>query len=154
MQSLTVSKRSSGVWPYIQIARVDHWFKNVFMMLGVLVALFSAPGLMTWTSAVSVGLGFIATCLVASSNYVINEVLDGPRDRLHPEKRHRPVPSGLVRPAIAYLEWIGLGLLGGLLAWQVNGPFTMAAGVLVGDGRAVQRAPGADQGMAISGRVV
>ena len=39
----------------------------------------------------------LATCLVASSNYVLNELLDGPHDRLHPEKQHRPVPSGAGR---------------------------------------------------------
>jgi hypothetical protein len=27
----------------VQIARVDHWFKNAFMMLGTLLALFYQP---------------------------------------------------------------------------------------------------------------
>ena len=57
----------------------------------------------------------LATCLVASSNYMLNELLDGPNDQLHPEKQFRPVPSGRVRPALAYAEWLllaaaGLGL--------------------------------------------
>lgn len=130
MQLLSVPSTLSGVWPYIQIARVDHWFKNVFMFLGVMVAIFSQPSLFAWANVPIVVLGFVATCLVASSNYVINELLDGPRDRLHPEKRHRPVPSGLVRPEFAYVEWLVLGLLGMWLAWQVNGPFAMAAASL------------------------
>ncbi len=130
MKSLTIEKGGSRVWPYIQIARVDHWFKNVFMFLGVVVALFSQPSLFAWTSLPPILLGLLATCLVASSNYVLNELLDGPRDRLHPEKRHRPVPSGLVEPMLAYVEWIALGLLGMWLAWQLNGPFAATAASL------------------------
>ena len=39
-------------------------------------------------------LGLLAIGLIASSNYVLNEVLDARQDAVHPEKRHRPVPSG------------------------------------------------------------
>lgn len=130
MKSLVAEKNSTGVWPYIHIARVDHWFKNVFMFLGVIVAVFSQPVRFSWTIVPMVLLGLLATCLVASSNYVLNELLDGSYDRLHPEKRHRPVPSGLVRPGLAYLEWVSLGLLGMSLAWQVNAPFAAAAAAL------------------------
>ena len=27
-------------WAYVQIARIDHWFKNAFMLLGVILAVF------------------------------------------------------------------------------------------------------------------
>ena len=37
-----------GLWPYVQMARVDHWFKNAFMLLGVIVALFVEPSLLRW----------------------------------------------------------------------------------------------------------
>ena len=43
-QSAEVSTaQSSRVWPYVQIARVDHWFKNAFMLLGVVLAVFYQP---------------------------------------------------------------------------------------------------------------
>src|SRR6478672_3301857 len=91
---------------YVQIARIDHWFKNAFMLLGVVLAVFYEPGVASWSSLVPLTIAVVATCLVASSNYVLNELLDGANDRLHPEKRYRPVPSGRVRPALAYAEWI------------------------------------------------
>jgi decaprenyl-phosphate phosphoribosyltransferase len=72
-------------------------------------------------------LAVLATCLVASSNYVLNELLDAPMDSLHPEKRFRPVPSGRVTPAIGYAEWIALGVLGVLLALQINRYFAASA---------------------------
>jgi decaprenyl-phosphate phosphoribosyltransferase len=114
------------VWPYVQIARLDHWVKNAFMLLGVVVALFYDPGALAWNSAVALALAVAATCLVASSNYVLNEVIDAPTDRLHPEKRHRPVPSGRVRISIAYAEWVLAGAAGMLLAWLVNSTFALA----------------------------
>ncbi len=107
-----------GLWPYVQIARPDHWFKNAFMLLGILLAFFYVPELVSIKSLPRLGLAVVATCLIASSNYVLNELLDGPTDRLHPLKKHRPVPSGRVRPALAYLEWFLLAFAGiGLAAW-------------------------------------
>jgi len=117
----------SKIWAYVQIARVDHWFKNVFMLLGVVLAFFYEPQLVGWASLPKLALAVFATCLVASSNYVLNELLDGPRDRLHPEKRHRPVPSGRVIPAIGYAEWILLGVVGIGLAFTINRYFALSA---------------------------
>ena len=82
------------LWAHIQIARIDHWFKNVFVLPGHhrrhrqrSAARRRAPldADRRWAC--------ISICLVASSNYVINEVLDAPSDRSHPVKRKRPVPS-------------------------------------------------------------
>jgi decaprenyl-phosphate phosphoribosyltransferase len=115
------------IWPYVQIARVDHWFKNAFMLLGVVLAFFYQPELLTWSSGRALILALIATCLIASSNYVLNEQLDGPGDRLHPKKRFRPVPSGKIRPALAYLEWLLLGAAGMSIAVLVNPPFAFSA---------------------------
>jgi len=99
-----------------EIARVDHWFKNLFVLPGVVVALGFAP-LSADASAVEtfllrLVLGLVAVCLVASSNYVLNEVMDAPFDRHHPEKSQRPVPSGRVNVRLAYLEWLVLAAIG------------------------------------------
>jgi 4-hydroxybenzoate polyprenyltransferase len=117
----------ASVWPYVQIARVDHWFKNAFMLLGVILAVFYEPHVVTWTNLGRLVLAVFATCLVASSNYVLNELLDGPRDRLHPEKKHRPVPSGRIKPAVAYVEWLALAAAGFALALSINVYFFAAA---------------------------
>src|SRR5262245_30332233 len=69
---------------YASIARPDHWFKNVFMALGVLLAFFYYPQLFTLSVLGYIALAVAATCLIASSNYTLNEILDAPRDRLHP----------------------------------------------------------------------
>jgi len=108
--------RQSTIRGLFEIARVDHWFKNVFVLPGVVVALGFAP-LSADASAIRtflmrLVLGLVAICLVASSNYVLNEVMDAPFDRHHPEKSQRPVPLGRVNVRLAYLEWAVLAAIG------------------------------------------
>jgi 4-hydroxybenzoate polyprenyltransferase len=126
-----ISEGKAGGWrAYVEIARVDHWFKNAFMVLGVILAVFYQPSLLAASSVGSLVVAVLATCLIASSNYVLNEVLDGPHDRLHPDKRHRPVPSGRVRLPIAYAEWLLLAAAGFGLAATLN-PYFLASGALL-----------------------
>ena len=127
MRSLLAVDQSRPLWSYIHIARVDHWFKNVFMLLGVLLAWFYEPALFTWTSLLQVGYALFATCLIASSNYVINELLDAPSDRFHPVKKYRPVPAGKIRCGLAILEWLLLGMSGVSIALLINRPFLVVA---------------------------
>ncbi|MEX2187959.1 MAG: UbiA prenyltransferase family protein [Pirellulales bacterium] len=121
----------SKILPYVSIARPDHWCKNVFMALGVVLAYFYEPTLFGPHSWVMITLGVAATCLVASSNYVINEVLDAANDRHHPVKRNRPIPSGRVRLSWAYAEWLALGAIGLALAWIVGEAFFATAAFLL-----------------------
>jgi len=114
------------VGAYIAIARPDHWFKNVFMLLGVFLAFFMEPNLVSQSWLGQLLAAVAATCLISSSNYVINEILDAPLDRLHPIKKNRPVPSGRVHLPVAYGEWIIIGILGLGLAWTVNPPFFLS----------------------------
>jgi 4-hydroxybenzoate polyprenyltransferase len=111
------------MWPYVAIARPDHWVKNVFMVLGVLLAFFYHPELVRIGAIGQIIWAVATTCLIASSNYVLNEALDAPTDRNHPVKRHRPVPSGQVILSLAYTEWIFLGAIGLAMASILNWPF-------------------------------
>ena len=142
----------SAAWPYVQIARVDHWLKNVFMLLGVVLALFYEPGLFDVSSIWPLVVAAVATCLVASSNYVLNEILDAPSDRHHPEKRRRTIPAGRVRLPLAYTKWLLLGSGRTGIGRHVE---SLHAGVrtrAVGHGRRVQRAAVQNQGVAVRRR--
>jgi decaprenyl-phosphate phosphoribosyltransferase len=98
--------------PYIQIARFDHWFKNIFMFPGVVVALYAQPDLLSWTACQRVFLALVATGIVASSNYILNELLDAKFDALHPVKKSRPIPSGLVNKRIVVFQWLAFATIG------------------------------------------
>lgn len=108
---------------YASIGRPDHWGKNIFMVVGVLLALFYHPDLFTQSIFVALGIAVAATCLIASSNYTLNEILDAPTDCNHPSKMSRPIPSGRVRISVAYIQWFLLGIAGLSLASLINAPF-------------------------------
>ena len=114
------------VVPYVRIMRVDHWFKNVFVLPGIVVAISSQESVEWPDLTRNVIVGMIAVCIIASSNYVINEVLDAPFDQHHPVKQHRPVPSGLVDVRLACVQWIVLMLIGLGLGALVSLPMTLA----------------------------
>ena len=97
------------------------------MLPGIVLALYDNPGLWGLDLVQNLIWAFLATGFVASSNYVVNEILDAEKDKLHPEKRNRPIPSGLVNIKWAYLEWLFLGALGLGLAWMLNKPFFFSA---------------------------
>lgn len=115
------------VVPYLQMARADHWFKNVFMLLGVLIAFLYRPETFAAASAWKLVEAVFAVCLVASSNYVLNEYLDAPMDRLHPTKCTRPAAAGLVSGPAALLWWGLLGIVGCILSFSINSAFGASA---------------------------
>ena len=96
------SKVMTGLRGYIKIARADHWIKNLFALPGFLVALSVEPRLINRIDWFEVIVGIIALCLISSSNYVLNEILDAPSDRVHTLKSSRPVASGEVNVPAAY----------------------------------------------------
>ncbi|HZO87537.1 MAG TPA: UbiA prenyltransferase family protein [Chthonomonadaceae bacterium] len=109
---------------HLQIARIDHWCKNVFVFPGIVAAIGINRGGVPPGLLLRSGLGLASICLIASSNYVLNEVLDAPYDRMHPLKWARPVPSGQVSLPVAYGQWIALMLIGVALGLCIS-PFFM-----------------------------
>ena len=112
---------------YASIARPDHWIKNVFMLLGSAIAMVLHRDALTSSMIGSVLLGLLATSLIASSNYVLNEILDAKTDAVHPDKRYRPIPRGLVSVRGAYAEWLALGIIGLGMSALINLPFALSA---------------------------
>jgi len=115
---------------HVSIMRIDHWFKNVFVIPGIVTAIGVDPTHLAPNLLQRVLLGFASVCLVASSNYTINEVLDAPSDRAHPVKSKRPTPAGLVNVPLAYVQWLVLMVVGVWLGYQVSLRFAATVFVL------------------------
>lgn len=115
---------------YVYIARPDHWFKNVFMLPGMVLAWLAAPPAEPLTTLGWMLWSLVATCLICSSNYTINEWLDAAYDRLHPEKKDRPAASGRIKAPLAYAQWAGLAALGLAMSWAVGLEFFLAQATL------------------------
>jgi decaprenyl-phosphate phosphoribosyltransferase len=125
------ARRRRPAWSdHVAIARPDHWFKNIFMLPGAALA-WVLLGEIPLTSVVALAWGVIATCLVASANYTINEWLDAETDRHHPIKRHRPSAAGRIRAPLVYLQWLVLVGAGLTIAAAIGRSFLLWALVLL-----------------------
>jgi 4-hydroxybenzoate polyprenyltransferase len=115
---------------HIAIARLDHSIKNLFVLPGVIVPISIEPELLTPSLIWKLILAFISLTLVACSNYVINEVLDAPFDRLHPTKKNRAAARGHVNTTAAYIQWIVMMLVGVAVGLKVGEKFALTAAFL------------------------
>jgi 4-hydroxybenzoate polyprenyltransferase len=77
---------------YLKLIRVHQWYKNLMIFLPV----FFVGEFLNMPIMGHAFIGFIALCLVSSANYIINDFIDIKRDKLHPEKKYRPLASGKV----------------------------------------------------------
>lgn len=116
---------------HVAIARPDHWFKNIFMLPGTALALILSRDPMTAGLLGDLALGVMATCLIASANYTINEWLDAEFDRHHPVKNQRPAARGQLSATLVYLQWAILATLGLALSALLNPVFVSFAAALL-----------------------
>ena len=110
--------------PLLVLIRPLQWVKNLILFAALVFGgrLFEAHAVV-WSL-----LGFAAFCLLSSAAYVLNDIRDAEKDRRHPEKRLRPIPSGQV--AVPTAAALGAALLVGaaLLSWPLGLDFV---GVMV-----------------------
>ncbi len=77
---------------YIKLMRVHHYIKNLL----ILAALACSGQFFIWTKLRAGLAGFAAFCLISSVVYIINDIQDREKDRVHPQKCNRPIASGAV----------------------------------------------------------
>ncbi|AVR70608.1 decaprenyl-phosphate phosphoribosyltransferase [Pseudomonas aeruginosa] len=109
----------------LALMRPRQWVKNAFVVAPLLFS-----GEFLQVDAVLHALAaFLLFCLASSATYIVNDLHDIERDRLHPKKAlTRPLASGLVSPLQAkyLLALLYLALLGGLL---ISPPVIMVIGL-------------------------
>jgi 4-hydroxybenzoate polyprenyltransferase len=99
----------------IRLLRPHHYLKNGFVFLGVLF------GAHDWVHVSQALCAFAAFCAVASSVYVMNDILDAESDRQHPVKRSRPIAAGEVSIGVGWRLSIGLLALALAIAVWIGG---------------------------------
>lgn len=112
-----------SVKPYIKSLRPHQWLKNTLVFLPML----AAHQIDTSTFLLSL-LAFACFSLVASSVYVLNDLLDLAADRAHPRKKNRPFASGSIPIAHGTAMAAGLLILGAALAISISFDFLLAVG--------------------------
>ena len=115
---------SRGVRDYIQIARPDHWIKNVVVLPGFAAGFALVPhASLSAATLASLAVALVAICLSVSANYTINEYLDGQFDRHHPLKHTRPGARGVLDGRLVGVEYALLVAAALLIAQRIDTPF-------------------------------
>ena len=114
----------------LKAMRPRQWTKNVFVFAGIFFdgRILNTPRLLGTIAA------FVIFCLVSSAIYLINDLADIEKDRLHPAKRNRPLASGALKPLVAQIAAIAIIILALPAAFLLNtqfGWFTLIYTVLM-----------------------
>jgi len=86
--------------------RPKQWIKNLF----VFAALIFSANLFNLSLFLKTLETFLLFCVLASSIYLLNDLADLKQDRVHPEKRKRPLPSGKLKLLFTLIAAIILAL--------------------------------------------
>lgn len=92
---------------YIKLIRAKHWLKNglIFLPIFFSLNLFNLNYLLTCL------LAFIVFCFTSSIVYILNDMSDIEKDKLHPVKKFRPLASGEVSKKQAYIVMFLLAIV-------------------------------------------
>ena len=90
----------------VKTIRPHQWVKNVFVLAPAVFAkdFFHPDSLVRALGAVAV------FCILSGAVYTLNDIIDVEADRIHPVKRKRPIPSGVV-PVATARAYLGVLLL-------------------------------------------
>ena len=100
----------------LKTLKIKHYIKNVIVIIPLLFSMnFTNPYL--WFKCFVI---FVSFCFVSSAVYIMNDLLDIEKDKLHPAKCNRPIASGRISKSFAI--WLfGLLLITSMLsAYSLN----------------------------------
>ncbi len=104
---------------WVRALRVYQWVKNTLIFVPLLTS-FHFTQLHDVLQTIA---AFFAFSMVASANYLVNDLMDIESDRLHPRKRLRPLASGAIGKGAALSVAALFLIVGAALAWVVGGLF-------------------------------
>jgi 4-hydroxybenzoate polyprenyltransferase len=107
--------------------RPNQWVKNLIIFTPLL---FSGK-LFTLGSLIPTIIGFGIFCLLSSTSYILNDIIDYPYDKKHPAKRKRPIAAGTLSIPDATFVVFVLSLTSLTLALWFSIPFFFVAFVFL-----------------------
>ncbi len=119
----TSSSERASLRDWFVSLRPRHWSKNGVVFAGLLFSgKFFEPAAILKSLA-----AFLVFCLLSSVGYLINDILDIEKDRVHPVKCRRPSAAGRIRPGAALALAVALGAGSLLAAFLISRPFAIMA---------------------------
>lgn len=81
-----------GIKDYIKLIRPKHYLKNILIFLPLI---FSGHFFNIELLKISL-FGFFSFCMAASTIYIVNDIKDREKDKMHDIKKNRPIASGKI----------------------------------------------------------
>ena len=107
----------------IKEMRPKQWTKNAF----IFAALVFDRQLLKWQSLEHTLYAFIIFCLLSSSVYIINDLLDVEADRNHPVKKNRPIAAGKLPIPVAIIAAVVFIVISLVGAYFVSVPLLIVS---------------------------
>ncbi len=110
----------------LRTARPRQWIKNLALYAALVFSgLFFFDPVDGWPYLVTVTYAFGIFCLLTSSVYIINDIIDQEADSHHPFKRHRPIASGSLPVPVATFAAIAMLTVVFLMSMWLSGFFRL-----------------------------
>ncbi|OGG27206.1 hypothetical protein A2960_03265 [Candidatus Gottesmanbacteria bacterium RIFCSPLOWO2_01_FULL_39_12b] len=107
----------------IRALRPNQWIKNLILFATII---FNGQ-LFNWNYLLLTTGGFFIFCALSSSSYLFNDIVDLRLDRIHPQKKNRPLASGLLSLSLAIEVAFLLAMSGLISALFFNFMFFLVA---------------------------
>jgi 4-hydroxybenzoate polyprenyltransferase len=102
---------------------MHQWTKNLVVFAGLIFS----EHLLKPPFFIRAAVGAALFCAISSGVYIVNDLMDRDRDRLHPKKRLRPIASGRLSLPVAAITAVVLLAGGVTAALLLGGKFGLAA---------------------------
>ncbi len=109
-------------WAFIRAIRPRQWIKNFALLTGLIFS-----GQLDQPSTILIVIqAFLLFSAATSATYLLNDIFDIDRDRLHPFKKGRPIAAGLIPVPVAIVIALLLIILVLPISYNLSTPFFLA----------------------------
>lgn len=100
---------------YLDLIRIKHWIKNILIFVPMICG-----KVLNKDNLYICILGSISFCFISSFIYIVNDIKDIDKDRLHDRKKYRPLASGIISKRLAVVIGIILMVMGIIINYIVT----------------------------------
>jgi 4-hydroxybenzoate polyprenyltransferase len=101
---------------FFKLIRVKEYVKNII----VFAPLFFSAEMLNKSLIIDALISFVCFCFIASSIYILNDLIDIEYDKQHPKKKNRPIASGKISKTFAIVLMLVLLISSTSISYFVN----------------------------------
>ena len=100
---------------YLKLIRIKQWIKNFLIFIPIICG-----NVLNCNNIITTIFGFFSFSFASSFIYIINDIKDIEKDKLHPRKKKRPLASGKISKKVAIIISVLMLFLSLILNYFTN----------------------------------